>query len=133
MDIPSCFYRVSAKALIVDDQNRFLLAKEPDGKWDLPGGGLEFGENAQTAIKREVKEEVGLNATKIYELPAFFTTFKKSGTDIWMANAVYITYVDNYDFVPSDECEEIRFFTAKEAQELDNYGGVTELAKNFRT
>ena len=50
-----------------------------------------------------------------------------------MANAVYITYVDNYDFVPSDECEEIRFFTAKEAQELDNYGGVTELAKNFRT
>lgn len=118
MDIPSCFYRVSAKALIVDDQNRFLLAKEPDGKWDLPGGGLEYGENVQVAIKREIKEELGINATKIYELPAFFTTFKKSGTDIWMANAVYVTYVDTYNFVPSDECVEVKNFYSRRCNGL---------------
>ena len=131
MNIPPCFYRLSVKALIVDEQDRFLVAKEPDGKWDLPGGGLEYGEDLKTALEREIKEELGLQATKIFEQPAWFTTFKKAGTDIWMANAVHYVYVENFDFVPSDECVEIKFFTAKEAANLDNYGGITELAKIY--
>jgi hypothetical protein len=36
--IPNCFYRVSAKALILDENQRFLLAKEDNGYRDFPGG-----------------------------------------------------------------------------------------------
>lgn len=35
--IPECFYRVSVKALILDESGeRFLLFQESDGKWDFP-------------------------------------------------------------------------------------------------
>lgn len=51
-------------AFIVRD-NKLLLIQEnhhPDkGKWNIPGGKLDFGENPIDAVKREVFEEVGLN------------------------------------------------------------------------
>lgn len=31
----------------------------PDGRWVLPGGGLEHGEHPETAVVREVREETG--------------------------------------------------------------------------
>ncbi|WP_405155983.1 NUDIX domain-containing protein [Paenibacillus sp. FSL K6-0108] len=31
------------------------------GKWDLPGGRLEFGEQPETALHREIEEETGLS------------------------------------------------------------------------
>ena len=31
--------------------------------WDLPGGKVEFGENPYDTLKREVREEVGLDVT----------------------------------------------------------------------
>jgi 8-oxo-dGTP diphosphatase len=46
LNIPECFYRVSVKALILDDKKRFLLIREGNGFWSLPGGGLDFGENS---------------------------------------------------------------------------------------
>lgn len=35
-------------------------AKNERGKWEIPGGSVEFGETFQEAIKREIKEEVGV-------------------------------------------------------------------------
>ncbi len=35
-------------------------AKNERGKWEISGGSVEFGETFQEAIKREIKEEVGV-------------------------------------------------------------------------
>jgi len=54
--------RTGVKALILH-QNKVLLVKEViDGEivYDFPGGGLEYGESLIQALKREVKEEIGL-------------------------------------------------------------------------
>jgi len=47
MQVPDCRYRISIKALILDKDKRFLLVQEDTGLWELPGGGLEFGEAPQ--------------------------------------------------------------------------------------
>ena len=51
-------YRISAKALIWDDDGRVLLCRESSGVWDLPGGGLDHGEDVVSCIEREVSEEM---------------------------------------------------------------------------
>ena len=54
-------YRVGVKALILSpDGTKFLAAFKPEKrKWDLPGGGIEHGEDPHRAIVREIEEEMG--------------------------------------------------------------------------
>ncbi|HKL43792.1 MAG TPA: NUDIX domain-containing protein [Candidatus Absconditabacterales bacterium] len=48
--------------LIVNDDNQILLLSHNkfDGAWSQPGGSIEFGEDIESAIKREIKEELGV-------------------------------------------------------------------------
>ena len=50
-------------ALIVNPEGKILLAKSHKwfDKYTLPGGHIEVGETMEEAVKREVKEEVGLD------------------------------------------------------------------------
>lgn len=55
--------RVIARALIFDD-GRLLLAKDNvNGHAFLPGGGIESGEALQEGLKREIREEMGLEGS----------------------------------------------------------------------
>jgi len=45
---------------------RLLLIRRADsGKWALPGGTLEWGENLRTAVTRELFEETGARVTEL--------------------------------------------------------------------
>lgn len=50
-------------ALIFNKQGNLLLVKSPKwfDKYTIPGGHAELGENLETALIREIKEEVGLD------------------------------------------------------------------------
>ena len=59
---------VAMKAFIVDEENNtiFMMKKGNKdilnpGKWEVPGGKMEFGEITTEAFVREVKEESGLD------------------------------------------------------------------------
>ena len=57
-------YPVPAVAAIILRDDEILLVKrgsEPGlGKWSIPGGSLEIGETLEEGLKREVREETGL-------------------------------------------------------------------------
>lgn len=75
---PDCFYRVTVKGLYVEN-GRVLLGKEGvayGGKWGMPGGGLDFGEDILTALKREIKEEMGLDISRISHQPLYILTHR---------------------------------------------------------
>jgi len=54
-------------ALILNDKGEILLARswKWHGKYTLPGGHIEVGETAEETLRREVKEEVGLEIESI--------------------------------------------------------------------
>lgn len=113
-----CFYRVSVKGVVIDDQNRILLARENDGAWDMLGGGLDHNEDPIACLKREIHEETSLIVVKVWPEPKYFITAYKPANNVYIANVVYQIELENLDFTPSDECEELRFFSAREMGEL---------------
>ncbi len=59
--------REVCRAIIYDDTYRILLAQRArgmgEGQWALVGGKPDLGEKPKQTVKREVKEELGLNFT----------------------------------------------------------------------
>src|SRR6056297_3298410 len=109
-ELPERFYRVSVKALILNEaRDKFLICKEDNGKWELPGGGLEWDASPQEELPREIREEMGLEVTWMADQPCYFFTFAFERHIGRGANVIYETTVNNLDFIPSDECVEIAF------------------------
>ena len=131
-NIPNWFYRTSAKALILNEEKKFLLAREWKW-WELPWWGLEYWENPKDWIKRELAEEMGITVKNVSETPSYFlTTQKKNGVRI--ANIIYETSVDLNDllkFKPSDECLEVKFFDIEQAKKEELFPNVQEFIKIF--
>ena len=58
-----------AAAALIDAEGRVLIAKRPEGKsmaglWEFPGGKVKDGELPETALVRELQEELGLDITE---------------------------------------------------------------------
>jgi len=91
--------RHSARALILDRDNRILLCRfatphpaVPAGAmivWAAPGGGVEPGETLVAALRRELHEEVGL-------------TIDDDPPHVWHQEIVGIGHAEGYDGVVND-------------------------------
>lgn len=58
---------IAAKAVLVHDEKVLTIRRSASddvcaGAWEFVGGRLEFGESPRDALKREIKEETGLDA-----------------------------------------------------------------------
>jgi 8-oxo-dGTP diphosphatase len=52
---------VSVGGLIENDEGKILMVKSPDRGWEIPGGQVEAGEILTDALRREIKEETGID------------------------------------------------------------------------
>ena len=69
-------FAVTAGAVITDGRGRVLLLKHrfrPGAGWGMPGGFLERGEQPDAALRRELREEIGLEVEqlKLFTIRAF--------------------------------------------------------------
>jgi 8-oxo-dGTP diphosphatase len=61
-------FAVTAGAIITDGHGRVLLLKHrfrPGSGWGLPGGFIEKGEQPEDALRRELREEIGLEVAEL--------------------------------------------------------------------
>ena len=79
-DIP-CAYRVTVKGLIRDETGRLLFVRERGDTWDLPGGGLEHGEEIFEALRREFREELQVEIEILPREPVIIPTWHQKFDD----------------------------------------------------
>ncbi len=75
----------------------FLLKKSRGpyiGKWDLPGGGFEFGESPEETLKREVMEETGFTVLnqKLLNVLSHTVTYKNIDGEKEIVHHIGILY-----------------------------------------
>ncbi len=68
-----------AAAALIDADGRVLIAKRPEGKsmaglWEFPGGKVDAGELPETALVRELDEELGIDITETCLAPFTFAS-----------------------------------------------------------
>lgn len=125
---PDCFYRVSIKGIYVKDGKVLLCGENKEifgGKWALPGGGLDFGEEMKAGLVREIKEETGLNVTKISEKPVYIWThrYESNIRQIgWYYSIVLAFRIDLEDLNlrPTAECEAIDFYSKEDMLKMSD-------------
>jgi 8-oxo-dGTP diphosphatase len=112
--------RIEATAFILKN-NKLLILKRSENKkvlpgyYEMPGGGIEFGESPEEAIKREIKEETGLE-TKILNPYCTFSDVinNKQYIDIQF----YAKIIGEDDVKLSDEHTEYKWISR---DEINNY------------
>lgn len=135
---PPAFHRVTIKGLCVRD-GKLLLIRESEalsGKWELPGGGLDFGEDIRLGFAREIEEEMGLTLRKMDTRPMYAWPHRYDGNKRgleWFYSFVvaYRIEFEHLDITPTDECAEVAFFSKEEMAGLKLSGQVTDLANIF--
>lgn len=102
-------FTIGVFAIITDSENRVLVCQRHDyDLWNLPGGGMEQGESPWEAIKREVKEEIGVEVA-VHRLVGIYS--KPDKNEIVF---VFTCSISNGTPSLSDEVKEINYFTLEE-------------------
>jgi ADP-ribose pyrophosphatase YjhB (NUDIX family) len=106
-------HSVSVAGVITDDHGRALLIQRRDNhRWEPPGGVLEPGETIPDGLRREVREETGLDVE-----PVALTGVYKNMTRAIIA-LVFRCKITGGDLAATDEVAAFRWATAAEVTEL---------------
>lgn len=109
---------------IRNSQGEVLLQRRSDkNKWGFPGGAIELGESATTAVKREVKEETGLDVD-VCGLIGIYTDYYDEYPNGDRAQTILIfldlTPVGGILSNDADETLELRYFSLNQMPPLVN-------------
>ena len=116
--------QVGVKALLRNHEGNFLLVRESPEKypekgsiWDMPGGRIEPGVPYLDSLKREIKEETGLDLKKEVRLIAAQDILKVPGRHV-----IRLTFIGEIEGEPqiSEDHTEFGWFDINEIRKMDN-------------
>lgn len=115
---------VGVGAAILNDRQEVLLslrgsqARNERGKWEIPGGKVEWGETFEQAIVREVKEELGIEI-EVIELLGLFDHILPDEKQHWVSPTFICKIISGEPCVLEPEkCEQVGWFSLEAAQKL---------------
>jgi mutator protein MutT len=121
---------VGVGAVVICD-GKILLEKrknEPGkGKWSIPGGLVELGENVEQTVIREVGEETGLEVEKPEHIDVVDNVIKDENGEIKYHFVIidYFVKLKGGTLEATSDAEELRWVTFDEVEKYD-------LTKTFR-
>ena len=102
--------------LVINPQKQVLLEERlDDGYFDFPGGGIDLGESAEEAAKRELLEETGLFADELEFLKLYTGEITHyiyvNGDEIYGIDLVYVCRLYHGELIPQpDEVKSLAFY-----------------------
>lgn len=113
-------FRISLKAYIENDKGEVLVVKETGRNfWDLPGGGMDHGEDIQVALKRELKEEIGYDGEFEHEILSVDEPHLLM-RDIWMVRLVFRVIPEKWEFSLGTDGDELKFIDPYELTDSES-------------
>lgn len=125
---------VPVAVAIIHKDNKFLLTErkgtDPEDKqfgrvWHFPGGEIEFGEDIQTALKREIKEELNLTIKIESQIPHIFSALRSNWHGLLIPHVCSIVGKEN--IVLDSESFQYGWFTYDEIIKLRKLPFVFEM------
>ena len=113
-------YRLSIKSIIFNEDNEILFVKESGRNWwDLPGGGMDHGEDIKTAIAREMKEEVDLTGDFTYRVVHVDDPAELQNAKVLQVRLIFIVKPEVMEFSPGEDGDEVKFMPLAQLKEID--------------
>mgnify|MGYP002761259827 FL=1 len=138
-------FRTVVKALITD-RGEILIGKKDEeeghpisGEWHILGGHLEHGEEVEEAVKRELKEETGLEVEVHQTVDIMSFTWNSGEKD--SLQIVLHCVADSHDAEPKDDLEEVKWVKpdelaeqvhTEEAKRLENRQDQSQFLKKMQ-
>jgi 8-oxo-dGTP pyrophosphatase MutT (NUDIX family) len=127
-------WRVSVYGLVIENDSLLVLKNKNEKFWDVPGGGLEMGEDLADALLREGKEEVGWSLQLIKPLWEAMDWFYHDGEKKYYRSLqlFWLAKGEKLDAAPTDpRTTDVKFVALEELVDLPLYPKVvTALEKN---
>jgi TDG/mug DNA glycosylase family protein len=136
------FERPAVRALVVDRHDRVLLVRfrntYGETWWATPGGAVEPGESAADALRRELREELGLHEFELGpQIWARDDVFAWDRRLLHQIEDVYLVRVEEHEPAPTidlsaENVAEVRWWTLDELESAEERLSPRELPEHVR-
>ncbi len=116
-----------------DGAGRYIMnkrsanARDEHGCWDVGGGGVKKGEMLEDALRREVKEEVGLDITNIVYVTSLATVHGDGNPSLVIS--CLADYQSGEVRLMPDETDDFKWVTLEEAVNFQLIDGIYDELK----
>jgi len=127
---------VTAVAAVIEQDGKVLLVRRPEGTglncWQLPGGAVRFGESLQEALRRELKESLGVEAAVRSLTPVFVTQTVLPAESRHVICLLYRAEITGGEPRPANGLTGCRYFDGDAAAQAPLSRGCRDLLDRLR-
>lgn len=119
-EVDDSLYRVAVRALITQDSKVLAVQEFDSNQWSIPGGGVDYGEDLQTGLLREIEEELGVSSESVSsDFQIIHYDIGKVVNGVPRMNIFFTVSVPENKIKPTAHVKEWGWFTTDEFLELD--------------